>query len=330
MPAALADTWTLDAFTSTIHRGGVGLWSWDPVERMATFDEAAMRFWGHLNDQHQSLDTLFERIDPRDRDEAVRMWLASAGSPGPYQYDFRIPQDDSYRWISARGVGGEGGQLDGKVLAVFVDVTPQREAQEALEMLVGEMGHRIGNLFGVASAVTGIVARETTDATELARDLRTRFDEMRQAFPYAIRHSGRGLEPTPLAEVIEHLVAAYSEGGERVRVDVPEDVLVSGGAITDVALVMHELATNAVKYGALATPGGRVHVEGELDDATLRLVWREEGSQPRHDAPERTGFGSRLMEYAVRASLNGTIDRRIEGEAMTVCLKLDRERLQNR
>lgn len=323
MTSELAEEWTLEMFTGTIHRGGVGLWSWDPHARTATFDAAALRFWGDLRDRRQSLDALFERMDARDRDEAERAWLSSATSPGPYQYDFRVPQNGSHRWISARGVGGEDGLLDGKVLAVFVDVTAQREAQESLEMLVREMGHRIGNLFGVASAVTGLIARDAADAGELAQDLRARFDEMRQAFTYAVRRSGRGLEPAPIGAVVERLVSPYSQGGERVRVSLPGEAMVSGSAITDVALIMHELATNAVKYGALSTPGGPCRDRGR---ARRR---RDPGHVTRHgDGPTRTGFGSRLMEHTARVSLGGDVERAIEGDTRVVRMRFDRERLE--
>lgn len=328
MTSELAEEWTLEMFTGTIHRGGVGLWSWDPHARTATFDAAALRFWGDLRDRRQSLDALFERIDARDRDEAERAWLSSATSPGPYQYDFRVPQNGSHRWISARGVGGEDGLLGGKVLAVFVDVTAQREAQESLEMLVREMGHRIGNLFGVASAVTGLIARDAADAGELAQDLRARFDEMRQAFTYAVRRSGRGLEPAPIGAVVERLVSPYSQGGERVHVSLPGEAMVSGSAITDVALIMHELATNAVKYGALSAPQGHVEIEGALDDDAIRVTWREHGVTRHGDGPTRTGFGSRLMEHTARVSLGGDVERAIEGDTRVVRMRFDRERLE--
>lgn len=313
----------------------MALWSWKPEARTARFDDLGRAFWGGLEGADQTLDALFDRIDPRDRAEAERAWLASADSPGAYEFDFRIPQDGGHRWISARGVGGEEGRpgAEGRrgedVLAVFVDVTAQRDAQEALQTLVGEMGHRIGNLFGVASAVVRLEAQDADDIAALTDNLQARFEELRGAFTYAVKRSEGGLGPVPVAEVIRELVAPYSRDGRRVVIDVPDDVRVSGERITDLAMIVHELATNSVKYGSLGTAEGRVALTGAAQGDAVRLTWTETGGQALATVPEPTGFGSRLVDHTVAAAFDGGIDRRVEDGGLVVDLVLDREQLSS-
>lgn len=99
--------WTLDAFIDTIDRGKVGLWSWNPERRTATLDSLSQAFWGGLHDQVQPLDALFERIDPRDRDEAVARWWASRFSDETLHVRF---PDAAGRRTGALGVGSRGRQ----------------------------------------------------------------------------------------------------------------------------------------------------------------------------------------------------------------------------
>ena len=324
MTHGLKADWTLDTFTSTIHRGRVALWSWDPAVRTAYFDDLGLRFWGGLSTHRQDMDDLFALMDERDREEASAAWIASADSPGDYEYDFRVPQGGSHRWISARGVGGEEGRQGGSVLSVFVDVTSQREAADALETLVREMGHRISNLFGVASAVTTLAAREAASVDLLADELRARFADLRNALTFAVKRSERGLEPTPLGELIDQLLASYRRG-DHVTIEAPIDVLVGRDRITDIALIVHELATNSVKYGALGDPDGRLRIEVRSGDM-VQLSWQEDAGRPV-SLPEQTGFGSMLVDHTVRMGLGGTVDREVGEQGLTVRLMMDRATL---
>ena len=327
MPGDLGKEWTLEAFTGAIHEGNVALWSWDPARRTAWFDGLGQRFWD-VDGPEQSLDDLFRRMDGRDRDRASAAWIASADSPGPYEFDFRIGAPGApRRWISARGVGGEAGRREGRVLAIFVDVTHQREAQETLQRVVGEMAHRIGNLFGVASSIIRIAAAEAGSVRDLVSDVETRFGGLRSAFTYAMGDGVTPLADTPLADIVRELVSAYNQGADRVRIDIPAGILVSGERITDLAMVVHELATNSVKYGSLGRSEGTVEIVGQAEEDAVSLRWTEWGGGEIAAIPEATGFGSRLIDHTVTRSLNGSIDRRIEEGRLVVSLHLDRQAL---
>ena len=321
--------WTLDQFTTTIHQGKVGLWSWNPETGTAELDALARGYWG-LDGARHDLETLFDRIDARDREVARREWLRSATSRIPYEFDFRLPDPNDARapsrWISARGVGGGEGVVDGQVLAVFADVSEVRRAEEVRDLALREMTHRIGNLFAVASSVTTLSARVSTSVDEMARDLKVRFEELAGAFRYAADPDEMVLKAVPLGDLVRRLLAPHDFGLDRLDVDVPADAAVGGANITNVALLIHELATNALKHGALSDPAGRVAVTGTREGETLRLVWRETGGPPLAALPQATGFGARMIEQTVRSALAGTLERRVEDGALAVemAVRIDR------
>jgi HWE histidine kinase len=100
---------------------------------------------------------------------------------GAYETDFRILHDDKVRWISARGRGDDQGIVGRIMYGVFIDVTERKKAEEAREMLAGEMNHRVKNLFGITSALTTISARSTTTKDEMVNDLRQRIFALSKA-----------------------------------------------------------------------------------------------------------------------------------------------------
>jgi two-component system CheB/CheR fusion protein len=105
------------------------------------------------------------------------------------------------------------------------------------------------------------------------------------------------------------------------------EVPIRGEAITSFALVLHELATNAAKYGALSTPQGRVRVSWTIEDGQLALIWEERGGPAILAAPQREGFGSLLARRSASGNLKGSIAFEWEPEGLTVRLSADQARL---
>ncbi len=99
-------------------------------------------------------------------------FAATRTPPGPYQIDFRILLGDVIRWVSARGRGADEGIVGRIMFGVFLDSTARKEAEEAREMLAGEMSHRVKNLFAIVSSLASIAARSAVTTTEMERDLR--------------------------------------------------------------------------------------------------------------------------------------------------------------
>ena len=125
------------------------------------------------------------------------------------------------------------------------------------------------------------------------------------------------------------LLGAYDDRGEigdRIRVSVP-DVMAGEGSITTLALVIHELATNAIKYGALSRASGTLDVSGSVNDGELTLVWTEKGGPPVAVSRGQAGFGSKLVSRSIIRQLGGSIVFDWPTEGLIVTLRMSKDRL---
>ncbi len=174
------DGWTLENFTGAIHRGGVGLWAWNPTRRTARLDTLCREFWG-VSEAIVGIDELFSRVNAEDRAGMISDWAGSENEPHAYSFDFRIGEGPDARWISARGVGGEASRVGDWIQAIFLDITDRKRAEEAERLLTAELAHRVSNMFTVARALTSIVARDATSAPSFAEDLSRRFGVLHEA-----------------------------------------------------------------------------------------------------------------------------------------------------
>ena len=171
------------------------------------------------------------------------------------------------------------------------------------------MSHRIKNIFAVVSGLAILSARGRPDAQPFAGAFRERVQALAQAHEYVRPYSPdlpRSGEQT-VQGLLRALLAPYLEDRQaRFRVE-GDDVPVGASAATALALIVHEQATNAVKYGALSQEGGHVHVSTEQVGDELILTWRERGGPAVPGPPEREGFGTLMAARSVAGSLNGTI-----------------------
>jgi len=321
--------WTEERLRSAADAAGMALWSWNIDTDQLALDERAYRLWGVPAGSRVTFRDLSERIHPVDVDRVGRAFKAVRSKDGPFEIDFCILDNDAHRWISARGHGGPAGMVDRITFATFMDITARKQAEETREMLIGEMSHRVKNLFAITSALTSIAAHSAATATEMAADLTLRLDALGQAHDLVLPSSGEGAGKTAtLDELLTILLAPYDDRaapGSRIRLTLP-DLLVGEIAITTLALVVHELATNSIKYGALATPSGLLDVSCTSQDGAVVLVWTEQGG-PVVRAPIKQGFGSSLVMRSMSGQLGGSIAYDWRAEGMIATLRMNRDKL---
>jgi PAS domain S-box-containing protein len=214
------------------------------------------------------------------------------------------------------------------------DITERRRAEEQQHLLLREMDHRVKNLFAVASGVVALSARSATTVGELSSAVRERLAALARAhaltLPVTSEGGKRGEQSTTLHALIQTILLPY-EGrtdadGARVTIS-GADIRLAGSMVTTFALLLHEFATNASKYGALSTPAGHVDIACSDGDGRFDLTWQERGG-PRIDGPtDSEGFGTRLARGTVKDQLQGEISRDWKPDGLTIRLCVARDRI---
>jgi two-component sensor histidine kinase len=193
------------------------------------------------------------------------------------------------------------------MFGIFLDVTGRKQAEEGHELLAGEMSHRVKNLLLIASGLTAITSRSTKTTTDMARELTQRLTALGRAHDLVRPLPGSEGKAALLGDLIAVLLAPYDDLGAfsgRVRVAVPR-MGVGEKSATTLALIVHELATNSLKYGALSSATGTLDVSCSIDQDEVVLVWTERGG-PNVVAPDTAGYGSKLVSRALESELSGT------------------------
>ena len=216
------------------------------------------------------------------------------------------------------------------MFGVFLDVTERKIAEEAREMIAGEMAHRVKNLFSIASALTVIAERSSTTTKGMSRDLRLRLTALNRAHDLVRPLSADPKEAAQLGDLLAVLMAPYAGDGlegDRVRFAVPE-MLVGVASATTLALVVHELATNSIKYGALSAATGTIDVScvAAADDEVV-ITWTERGGPEVLPPNGHVGFGSHLVANTVAGQLGGSLAIEWPKEGVVVVLKASKARL---
>ncbi|QUD90883.1 PAS domain-containing protein [Phenylobacterium montanum] len=256
-------------------------------------------------------------MHPDDREAAVQALETGIEADGRYRLECRIvrPSDGSTFWASSTGVLLRSGEADpGRVVGLVQDITASRMLQEQREGLVAELDHRVKN---VLSAVQSMAAQSARKALSLEAFLKTfsgRLKSMASAHALLTATRWRGASMGS--------IAAAELGGiapGQTRWEGP-DLILTPRAAQAMSLALHELAINAVKFGALSVETGRVDVRWlSLPDGGLELQWNESFG-PRVAPRARRGFGATLLEEVTGRELGGevTLDFRREGVSAVI------------
>ncbi|WP_334163623.1 CHASE domain-containing protein [Phenylobacterium sp.] len=209
-------------------------------------------------------------------------------------------------------------------VAAEVEVAARRESEQQRELLVGELNHRVKNTLATVQSIAAQTLREGKSLAATRESFESRLLALSETHNLLTRDHWRG---AGLRELVEVELAPYA--GARNRIDVTgEEVWLAPDTALALGMALHELATNALKYGALSGEEGRVEIAWTLrqQDGSdwLKLVWEERGGPPV-TPPSRRGFGSRLIETGLRRQLRGHVDLafRPQGVCCTIDLPLE-------
>jgi two-component sensor histidine kinase len=319
--------WDEQHWRLAIDAAGVALWAWNVDTDQLAMDERGCVLWGIPDALDVPFSTLSAHIHPADRDRVRAAFAATRSVVGPYEIDFRVMIGDEIRWISARGQGNDDGMVRRVMFGIFLDVTGRKQAEEGHELLAGEMSHRVKNLLAIASGLTVMSSRSAASTSDMAQELTQRLSALGRAHDLIRPLPGHQGQAALLGDLLTLLLAPYDDQGAfsgRVRVAVPR-MGIGESAATSLALVVHELATNAVKYGALSVPTGMIDVSCSTSDTETILTWTETGGPSVSAPPEAFGFGSALLKRSVSSKFQGAInhDWAKEGLVVTLVLRSD-------
>ncbi len=319
--------WDAERLRLAADAAGIALWSWNIDTDALELDQRSHTLCGLSSVGSTTLNALSSIIHLADLDRFRTSLTKTIETPGRYEIDFRVVHPEGIRWISARGEGQGKGMVGRTMFAVFLDVTMRKDSEQTRDLIFEEMGHRIKNIFSITSALTAIAARSAITASDMAGDLNQRIlalgnahDLFRQGV--TTRTSRKAL----LATLLNALLAPYFETGymgNRVEI-VSQDILIGESASASLALIVHEMATNSIKYGALSTSQGTVMVSCHGSENDIIMTWTESGG-PIVTAPSKqSGFGTKLIAECVSRQLRGHSEYNWKPTGLCVLLRVDR------
>jgi two-component sensor histidine kinase len=218
-------------------------------------------------------------------------------------------------------------------IGTCTDIDAAKRQSDQIEVLSRELSHRIKNIFAVIGSLISMSARQVPEHRDFATRIRQRIQALGRAHEFVRPHSDEsrrpGIDTTFHALVAEILspYPAYDAG----RIEVQgHDEEVDDRSATPLALLIHELATNATKYGSLSNDRGRVTIATRVEGNDYILEWNEIGGPSISGAPEKTGFGTTLTEISIRDQLGGDLQREWNPGGLKVLVKVPCDNLRRR
>lgn len=252
-----------------------------------------LNLWAHITgDDHVHVRTMLARLSRETPEQTIENRFETANGPRWMLWsNHALEFDEQGKWAVGQSTG--------------IDITERKQLEEQLELLVGELNHRVKNTLMVVQAMAYQTFRGATGLSEPVQAFNQRLSAVSGAHDALSRTNWTG---TAMAEIVRQGTIICDDGDVRVKAGGP-DVVLPANATVSLVMVLHELATNAMKYGALSGDNGEVAVWWSVDEPghQLTIDWRESGG-PTVRVPTRKGFGFRLINEAVPRQLSGTVD----------------------
>jgi PAS domain S-box-containing protein len=308
---------------ATYNHALVGIAETDRTGRFIRANEQFSVMTGYGPDELQSM-TFFDITHPADVADDRRLFEQQwSGARDGYTIEKRyVRKDGEIIWVEI-AASLVRDQHDSEPFAVRIqrDITDRKRAEEQQRLLLNELNHRVKNTLAVVQGLSHQTFKRGGVEPELLRTFDGRLGALAAAHNLLVQHTW---EPTPIQEAAEVALKPFHTATARISLGGPA-VLLTPSATVTLTLALHELATNAAKYGALSSETGTVDVRWTIESDELNFAWRESGG-PAVTRPEKAGFGTRLLERAVASDLGATvtIDYDPNGVICTICAPLAR------
>lgn len=283
-----------------VEAAGLGFWEWDVRAGKVAWSEHNKALYGLAPDAEVTVQGYLDMVHPEDREAVRAAFIAAREKPdgGDYSIEHRIfTSAGDLRWIlaHARVANDVEGQAR-LVVGTSMDITERKAAEERRTLLMGELAHRAKNGIAVLMALVSQSARGQETVEGFRELVMSRLQAMAASQDLVTASGGM---PVALSDVIDKALTPFGRG----RVDLDPaiaEVTIRGEMAVGMGLLLHEMATNAVKYGALSNATGRVAIVLEpMDDGWAAFTWCESGG-PSVATSNPTGFGTRLLQQVLR------------------------------
>lgn len=322
-----------------LEAASLGTWQIDFEKNVVFWDEGTCELHQLPCNETRILpfDEAVDMVYPDDK-QNVRARIAKACDPqsnGHYECEYRaVMPDGKIHWFRAIGQALFTPDRDKpqvvSLSGVLSDVTERHTFEEAQQLLTRELNHRVKNLFAIANGMVSMTARTAKDTKEMATALRGRLSALARAHELVQPAAVMGHEPgsdVDFSRLCETVLEPYRQAdANRVTIEGP-CVQVGSNTTTSLALVLHELATNAAKYGCLSNHAGQLDIRWTVHDGMVDLLWTENGGPPVESPPEFEGFGTQLSQRSIAGQLGGTLEREWRREGLCVHMTLPLARL---
>ena len=300
---------------------GDAVWDWDLVRNEVLWNDALTAAYGHDRATVAATgEWWFEHIHPDDRDRTaseIHAVIDGAGDRWAGEYRF-LRADGHYAFVRDRGfvIRDPNGRAV-RMIGAMLDLSERRRAEEQQTMLLGELQHRVKNTLTMVQAIASQTFRGT--ATPEAREaFMARVIALSQANDVL---TGAGWTAAPVGDIVRGATIPHCAGPERFSISGPA-IHIAARAALSLTLALHELCTNASKYGALSNDEGHVAIHWDVGrDDVFCLRWSECGGPPV-EKPAHTGFGTRLIDQSLGPSLGGKVSKDFEPGGLTCTFQI--------
>jgi PAS domain S-box-containing protein len=285
----------------------LGWWLYDPAQRTASWDSRFKEILG-ITDPKADLSAVLARVLPEDRGRIREAVAAALNSLDPKQFvaEFRIQRADGDHWVQVYGMatveGADAARYATVMVGTAADITERKSAEERQLLLMRELNHRTKNLLSVVQSIANQTAASRT--TDFLERFSKRIQALSASQDLLVNSEWRGVE---IEAVVRAQLAHFADLiGDRIKIEGPR-LTMTPSAAQSIGMALHELATNAGKYGSLSDDRGSVTIDWRIDDDEFSIGWIERGG-PRVKPPKRRGFGSTIISTVAENNLGGGVE----------------------
>ncbi|SMQ64496.1 PAS domain S-box-containing protein [Altererythrobacter xiamenensis] len=295
----------------------MGLWTIEPETGAATWDQKLRTITG-LGSKTSSpkMDAFMERIHPEDQERIKHLFQQTVDHGAFFEAEFRFIRPDGEEiWLAGKGER----MSNGTIIGINADITESKRTEEQAQFMMRELDHRVKNLLAVILSICQITSKKTNSVDAFTSSFTDRLSAI--ARTHSLLAQSRWLG-TNLRALLQEELRTHGLD-EQVELSGPE-VSVSPSSAQALSMLFHELTTNAIKYGALSVPEGRLSVKwtrsSELD-GSVELEWVEEGGPPVSE-PTHTGFGTTVIDRIAGSELGSEIKTNWEKSGLRLSFRM--------